>query len=375
MVTRPGRVALVAFAGAGAALAAGCGAGAAPLALLALALAAALALAGCLGPFSAGGSGPGAGSGSDAGREPDGDSPADLAPPGEDVEAPEGDAGVDDVDGGDPPAPVDTDADGLYDPEDNCPLVANPDQLDSDADGYGDVCDLAFYASPCCGPPECDLDSDGDGIPDRLDVCPWTPNTMQDNVDDDHDGVGDPCDDSGDVDLDGVPDVDDNCPRVVNPDQTDQDLPGAEGDGVGDACDLCPGAEAAPDCYDADGDGLPGGWFSPAAGCGAAPRPHEANSPLLPNPAHADPDGAGYRDACDNCPAVPNELQRDVDGDGAGDACTRGRQALRTPRPPWRSRWLAGDRLGERARALAQLSRQRRLPAALLELVNSRRAA
>ncbi len=37
---------------------------------------------------------------------------------------------------------VDTDDDGLPDKTDNCPSVPNPDQLDSDLDGYGDVCDV-----------------------------------------------------------------------------------------------------------------------------------------------------------------------------------------------------------------------------------------
>jgi hypothetical protein len=35
----------------------------------------------------------------------------------------------------------DGDGDGVYDGEDNCPLVPNPDQTDSDGDGMGDLCD------------------------------------------------------------------------------------------------------------------------------------------------------------------------------------------------------------------------------------------
>lgn len=35
----------------------------------------------------------------------------------------------------------DTDGDGILDPEDNCPFDYNPDQNDSDEDGIGDVCD------------------------------------------------------------------------------------------------------------------------------------------------------------------------------------------------------------------------------------------
>lgn len=37
--------------------------------------------------------------------------------------------------------PPDTDGDGIADAEDNCTLVANPSQCDSDGDGYGNLCD------------------------------------------------------------------------------------------------------------------------------------------------------------------------------------------------------------------------------------------
>ena len=36
---------------------------------------------------------------------------------------------------------IDTDQDGVFDIEDNCPLISNPDQEDLDNDGFGDVCD------------------------------------------------------------------------------------------------------------------------------------------------------------------------------------------------------------------------------------------
>ncbi len=62
----------------------------------------------------------------------------------------------------------DTDGDGFYDEEDNCPAVYNPDQADGDGDGAGDVCDY------CVGNGAYDVD--GDGTCDGDDNCPDVPN-------------------------------------------------------------------------------------------------------------------------------------------------------------------------------------------------------
>jgi probable HAF family extracellular repeat protein len=87
----------------------------------------------------------------------------------------------------------DSDDDGIVDPEDNCPTVANAGQDDGDGDDVGDVCDN----------------------------CPDDANANQ-----------------ADADSDGVGDVCDNCPDNANADQAD-----ADGDGVGDACEpACCGA-------------------------------------------------------------------------------------------------------------------------------------
>ena len=57
-----------------------------------------------------------------------------------------------------------TDEDGFCDVDDNCPGVANGDQLDSDLDGDGNACDLC--------PTDPDNDADGDGFCAGDDNCP-----------------------------------------------------------------------------------------------------------------------------------------------------------------------------------------------------------
>ena len=180
---------------------------------------------------------------------------------------------------------VDSDNDGYGDPghpenecpDDNCPFVFNPAQIDRDSDGLGDLCD----------------NCDNDVNPNQEDY--------------DYDGIGDSCDACTDTDGDGFGNPgfpantcpDDNCPDMSNPDQTDKD-----NDGIGNACD---------ECTDSDGDGF-GDPGYPANTC------PDDNCPDIANPDQADSDGDGVGNACDNCP-VFNPNQEDYDYDGIGDSC------------------------------------------------------
>jgi hypothetical protein len=94
----------------------------------------------------------------------------------------------------------------------NLTITSRANDNDTDGDGELDVCDP---------------DIDGDGFNNTDDNCPLVANPGQNDTN--RDGVGDACD----IDGDGIPDDADNCPSVVNPMQTDSD-----GDGFGDyACD------------------------------------------------------------------------------------------------------------------------------------------
>ncbi len=119
---------------------------------------------------------------------------------------------------------VDTDGDGIYDKDDECPETPGLPE---------------FNGCP---------DTDGDGIPDHLDECPNTPGTAEFN--------GCP-----DTDGDGIPDHLDECPTVAGLPEFNG-CPDTDGDGVPDNLDKCPN-EAGPAANDGcpwpdrDGDGVP----------------------------------------------------------------------------------------------------------------------
>jgi len=195
--------------------------------------------------------------------------------------------GVSDLDEatlGTDPLLADTDGDADNDGADNCPLVKNAEQVDTDEDGTGNVCDT---------------DDDADTVLDGVDNCPLIANT--DQADTDGDEAGNVCDtdDDGDTILDGV----DNCPLIANTDQLDTDGDKAanvcdtddDADTILDTSDNCP-VDSNKDQLDTDGD-------------------------LAGNACDADDDADTILDGVDNCPLIANTNQLDTDTDGVGDVC------------------------------------------------------
>jgi len=214
----------------------------------------------------------------------------------------------------------DIDEDGIANNVDNCPLIDNANQTDTDGDGAGDACDN---------------DDDGDAIEDSVDNCPLIANTNQ--TDTDGDGAGDACD--NDDDGDAIEDSADNCPLIDNVNQTDTDGDGAgdacntddDGDGIEDSVDNCPLIDNANQT-DTDGDGA--GDACDNDDDGDAIEDSADNCSLIDNANQTNTDSDGAGDACDNdddgdaiedsvdnCPLIDNVNQIDTDGDGAGDAC------------------------------------------------------
>jgi len=166
---------------------------------------------------------------------------------------------------------IDTDDDGSPNLEDNCPRVPNPEQVDTDLDGLGDLCDD---------------DDDNDGFADEADDCPRVVGSSEIEGQ-----VGCP-----DSDGDGVTDLNDLCPdtffylATVNEFGCAENQIDSDEDGIKDIWDLC---EGHPDEVDIDENGIPDGCD--------------------------DSDGDGVLDSLDICPE--GDDNSDLNQDGIPDAC------------------------------------------------------
>ncbi|MCB0656421.1 MAG: OmpA family protein [Saprospiraceae bacterium] len=152
------------------------------------------------------------------------------------------------------------------------------------------------------------LDSDGDGIPDDLDLCPQEaglkafagcPDTDGDGIEDSRDEcpsiaglkIMNGCPDS---DGDGISDKDDECPNLAGI-AANNGCPGKDrdNDGVVDEADECPdvpGSVMTKGCPDSDGDGV-------ADSKDACPDKAGTSANGCP-----DSDGDGIDDSADRCP-------------------------------------------------------------------------
>jgi hypothetical protein len=186
---------------------------------------------------------------------------------------------------------------GFTGPRDNCALVCDPTNTDTDGDGRGDVCD-SCPLSPLD-------DADGDGICEDTDNCPAHTNAGQEDAD--ADSVGDACDqldgDPGQASEqrpDGWPDV--NCNGIARPD---------EGTCTGLAANLL---SLVTVCSSLLADDVPCDSYVDTTGGSSTSAVCNASV------AH-DLDMDGWGNACDNCDNTYNPGQADGDADGTGDAC------------------------------------------------------
>ena len=150
-------------------------------------------------------------------------------------------------------------------------------------------------------------DSDNDGISDKFDICPKTPEGYE------VDTVGCPYDD----DKDGIVNEEDKCPNIPGTIEFNG-CPDTDGDGIMDSEDKCPkkaGSKEGEGCPDSDGDGL----YDHLDKC-----PFSAGDKDNDGCPKDDKDRDGIADTDDKCPDVPGLKEfagcPDSDKDGIQDS-------------------------------------------------------
>ncbi len=128
--------------------------------------------------------------------------------------------------------------------------------VDDDCDGVTDEGFANFDGDDLANCVDPDDDNDGDtDVTDCNDfnaAVKHGATEVCNNIDDDCDGLTDK---GFDPDGDGIGSCNDNCDNTANPSQADSDC-----DGVGNACDVCPGGD---DSVDNNNDGLPDCKYPP----------------------------------------------------------------------------------------------------------------
>jgi len=192
----------------------------------------------------------------------------------------------------------------------------------------------------------CAGDADCDGVPDSVDNCPLVPNPGQENTDaaiDNGPGVpgndttipnavadseGDACETDGDIDNDGLPDAQDTNPLtgagLCSALTTNDGHPHPAGGDVtnDDNHNGCPAPPMSSDTsdngpsWDTDNDGVPDG-----VECTLGHNPRDrTNTPSTADcGGTGDTDGDGLKDAWEKCGWGTNPNVVDSDGDGLGD--------------------------------------------------------
>jgi hypothetical protein len=218
----------------------------------------------------------------------------DAYPPADPPERPEPGDGIGDA--------CDMDLDGHADWDDNCPTIANPDQADSDSfpvalpDGVGDVCDN------CVNVPNWRVDDPG--------ALPLYRTLTGGQLDDDADGYGNPCDifDLGDSSV----------VEAAVGHSTDLWDCGPSSQLACDRYDIDPIDalnSTLPSSILSWFVGASGEEFQKCAACGV----DFALLPCAGDACDVDQDG--IPDQLDNCSAKANASQIDNDSDGFGNMC------------------------------------------------------